>query len=166
MFNRLGKYTTESKLRRWAENQIKKGMPRQKVCAEVMKKFDHSPPDPKDMGKMQKITEHNQACLSVEKAIMQEMIDRNTKAQKLEKSGKTEQAIELFELSVRDQFNGTFPYDRLMVIYRKLKRYEDAVRVCEAYIKNPYLRKGNKQGLAKYKEKLKKLKQQAKKARE
>lgn len=73
---------------------------------------------------------------------------------------------QLFELSVRDLFNGTFPYDRLMVIYGKLKRYEDAVRVCEMYIKNPHLHKGNKQGLGKYKDKLKKLKQQAKKAQE
>lgn len=162
MFNN---HTTEPQLRRWAENQIKKGVPRQQVCAEIMKKFDHSQPDPRDMRKMQKITEHNQACLSVEKAIMKEMIDRNAKAHELEKSGKTEQAIELFELSVSDLFNGTFPYDRLMVIYGKLKRYEDAMRVCEIYIKNPFLRKSNKQGLGKYKEKLKKLKQQAKKAK-
>jgi len=163
MFNN---HTTEPQLRRWAENQIKKGVPRQQVCAEIMKKFDHSQPDPRDMRKMQKITVHNQACLSVEKAIMQEMIDRNAKARELEKSGKTEQAIELFELSVGDLFNGTFPYDRLMIIYGKLKRYEDAVRVCETYIKNPYLRKSNKQGLGEYKDKLEKLKQQAKKAQE
>ena len=76
----------------------------------------------------------------------------------LEKAEKIEQAIILYEQSVKDLFAGTFPYDRLMVIYGKLKRYEDAVRVCETYIKNPYLHASNKKGLDEYEDKLKKLK--------
>lgn len=163
MFNRLGKHVSEPELRRWAENQIKKGIPRQKVCTDVMAKFDHARPDPKNLGNMQKVTEHNQACLSVERAIIQTMIDRNAKASQLEKSGKIEQAISLFEESVRDQFAGTVPYDRLRIMYTKQKRYEDAILVCQAYIDNPHLKgAGKTEGKKFFREKISKIKEKMK----
>jgi len=163
MLNRLGKHVTELQLRRWAEAQIMNGVPRQKVCADVMAKFDHSPPNFKNLDKMQKITEHNRACLNVESAIMQTMIDRDEEARQLEKSGKTERAIALFEESVRDQFLGTLPYERLRIIYFKLKRYEDAIRVCQAYVDNPYLKgAGKTKGRQEFREKIRKIKEKMK----
>ncbi len=163
MFNRLGKHVTELQLRRWAEAQIMNGVARQKVCADVMAKFDHSPPNVKNLDKMQMVTEHNRACLNVESAIMQIMIYRNEEARQLERSGKTDQAIALFEESVRDQFLGTLPYERLRIIYTKLKRYEDAIRVCQAYVDNPYLKGGGKiEGRQEFWEKIRKLKEKIK----
>lgn len=160
MFNRLGKYVTEPQLRRWADKRIKQGIPRQQVCAEVAAKFDHTRPSGRDIAQLQKITRHNGACLDVERAIMQVMIDRNEEARQLERDGVIEQAIVLYEESVHDQFLGTFPYDRLRIIYTRQKRYVDAIRVCQVYVDNPYLKgAGQTEGRQEFREKIKKLKE-------
>lgn len=163
MPKKLGRFVTEPQLQRWAEARIREGVPRQQVCAEVMAKFDHSPPNVRNLSKMRKVTEHNQACLNVESAIIQIMIDRNEEARQLEKSGNIEQAIALFEESVRDQFLGTLPYERLRIIYTRLKRYEDAIRVCQVYVDNPYLKGGGKtEGRQEFREKIRKLREKVK----
>ena len=159
MFSRLGKYVTEPQLRRWSESQIRRGVPRQKVCVDVRAKTYDWAQNPDAVDDLKKVTEHNWACLNVEKAITQVMIDRNEKARQLERAGKIEQAIALFEESVKDQFFGTFPYDRLRIIYTKLKRYEDAIRVCQAYMDNPYLQGANKtKGRRKFREHIQRIK--------
>ena len=60
--------------------------------------------------------------------------DRNMKGKKFEQDGQIDEAIKCYERSVKDRFDGNFPYDRLAIIYRRLKRFSDEIRVLERAI--------------------------------
>ncbi len=59
------------------------------------------------------------------------MVNNNLRGSKLEKEGDVDGAIQLYEYNVAHRFSGNHPYDRLSIIYRRQKRYEDEVRVLE-----------------------------------
>lgn len=61
-------------------------------------------------------------------------VDRNLKGIELEKRGRIEEAIELYEMNVEKGFDGNHPYDRLCVIYRKQGKIADEIRVLEEAI--------------------------------
>ena len=61
-------------------------------------------------------------------------VDRNLKGIELEKDGKVDQAIILYERNINENFVGNHPYDRLAIIYRKRKQFDDEVRVLEKAI--------------------------------
>jgi tetratricopeptide (TPR) repeat protein len=83
------------------------------------------------------------------------MVDRNLEGKTLEDEGKLDQAISLYEANVRDKFDGTHPYDRLRIVYTKQRRYQDAIRVCQAYLALPDREHGqNKPHFKKHLEKL------------
>ena len=63
------------------------------------------------------------------------IVDRNLKGKELEKQDKIEEAIALYELNVNDEVDTPFPYDRLAVIYRKQKRFDNEVKVLEKAVK-------------------------------
>jgi tetratricopeptide (TPR) repeat protein len=56
-------------------------------------------------------------------------VQRNLKGIELEKAGEVEKAIELYEANIADNFDGNHPYDRLAVIYRRLGKTDDEIRV-------------------------------------
>ena len=58
-------------------------------------------------------------------------MERNLKAKGLEKAGNTEAAIKLYEQNISENFKGNFPYDRLVVIYKKRKESKNVIRVLE-----------------------------------
>ena len=62
------------------------------------------------------------------------IVDRNIKGTELEKSGQLEEAINLYEKNIADYADTPHPYNRLRVIYSKRKQYDEAIRVCNAYI--------------------------------
>lgn len=62
------------------------------------------------------------------------MVNRNLDGIDLENAGNVADAVKLYEANVRDGFDGSHPYERLRVIYSREKRFEDAIRVCEAFI--------------------------------
>jgi hypothetical protein len=64
-----------------------------------------------------------------------EAVDRNIKGQELEKEGYIDNAIELYELNIKEEFEGNFPYDRLVILHRKRKKEADVIRVLEQGIK-------------------------------
>lgn len=66
--------------------------------------------------------------------ILDIMVDRNNKGIELEKKGDIENAIKLYEQNVADEFFGTYPYDRLAIIYRKRKRFDDEIRILKRKI--------------------------------
>lgn len=51
-----------------------------------------------------------------------------------EKNGDIEKAIYFYELCAVERFEGSHPYTRLAILYRKQKRYEDEIRVCDLAI--------------------------------
>lgn len=69
--------------------------------------------------------------------VFQTMARRNEIAQQLERQGEMDAAIKLYELNVADLFHGSLPYDRLRVLYTKLNWFQEAIRVCEAYLGLP-----------------------------
>lgn len=52
-----------------------------------------------------------------------------------EKSDETDEAIRMYEQNVAAGFDGSHPYKRLAIIYRKQKKYDDEIRVLKAAIK-------------------------------
>lgn len=48
-----------------------------------------------------------------------------------EADGNTERAVELYENSIKKGIADPFPFDRLLIIYRKQKKYKDELRVIQ-----------------------------------
>ena len=70
-----------------------------------------------------------------------------SKAREAETNNDPEKAAELYEKAIKANKSDEDPYDRLMVIYRNLKRYKDELRVINAGIKfyeNLYKKKSEK----------------------
>jgi len=62
-------------------------------------------------------------------------LDRNLKGIELEKQGKVDEAISLYEANVSENFAGNHPYERLAIIYRRNKQFDDEIRVLKEAIK-------------------------------
>ncbi len=60
--------------------------------------------------------------------------ERNLIGIELEKAGKIDEAIKLYEENVKENCEGSHPYDRLAIIYRKRKCINDEIRVLEKAI--------------------------------
>jgi tetratricopeptide (TPR) repeat protein len=58
-------------------------------------------------------------------------VNRNSKGIELEKKCKIDKAIELYEKNIEEEFDGTHPYIRLAIIYRKKGLLKDEIRVLE-----------------------------------
>lgn len=59
------------------------------------------------------------------------LLDRNLKGIDLEKEGKIDESIKLYEANIADNSEGNHPYDRLSIIYRKRNQIDDEIRVLE-----------------------------------
>ncbi len=55
--------------------------------------------------------------------------NRNLKGIKLEKEGKIDKAIKLYEKNIEEEFDGSHPYTRLAIIYIKKGLLNDEIRV-------------------------------------
>ncbi len=67
-------------------------------------------------------------------ADFQEQVQRNLRGSRLEKLGRVDEAIRLYEANVQENFDGSHPYNRLAVIYRRRKQLADEIRVLEKAI--------------------------------
>ena len=84
-------------------------------------------------------------------------------AKKWEKEGKTDHAAVVYEYLILNDFEGSFPYDRLIIIYKKQKNQDEMIRVLEraVYIFENVVfkdRADRLKKLEKYKHNLKELK--------
>lgn len=93
---------------------------------EQAKRFAKNPKE-----ELEKIKAHNKEISQ----ILNVMVSRNNTGIKFEKENKIESAIKLYEQNVSDEFFGTHPYDRLMIIYRRKKQYDDEIRIIENAIR-------------------------------
>jgi tetratricopeptide (TPR) repeat protein len=55
--------------------------------------------------------------------------EKNDTARKEELNGNLDKAIKLYEENIRENYADEFAFERLMIIYRKQKEYEDELRV-------------------------------------
>jgi hypothetical protein len=58
-------------------------------------------------------------------------VQRNLRGIELEKSGRVDEAMELYEQNVREGFRGNQPYDRLASIYRERGLIDEEIRVLQ-----------------------------------
>ncbi|WP_433752300.1 hypothetical protein [Paenibacillus amylolyticus] len=91
-------------------------------------------------------------------------VERNLIGKGYEKEGQIDKAIELYEENVNEGFEGNFPYDRLCIIYNRMKRYADGIRVLERAV-NIFENEVNK-GRGDRQSKLDKFRKQLEKANE
>jgi hypothetical protein len=63
------------------------------------------------------------------KAMNLAVIDDIRNAEQLEKEGQLEEAAKLYEAAIKSKPLDEHPYNRLMIIYRKLKKPKDELRV-------------------------------------
>ena len=56
-------------------------------------------------------------------------VNRNLKGVELEKECKMDKAIELYEKNIEEEFDGSYPYEKLAIIYSKKGSLEDEIRV-------------------------------------
>ena len=61
--------------------------------------------------------------------------DRNGEGRLAEQNGDPERAIKLYEENIKEDHADPYAYERLMIIYRKLKKYKDELRVINRGIK-------------------------------
>jgi tetratricopeptide (TPR) repeat protein len=106
----------------------------------------------------------NQAEIAKIQAYYKESAALCQEVERLEKEGETLQAIVIYEGMLKDNFEGSRPYDRLAVLYKKLKRPDDVIRVLEkaVYVFGNIVYKDRVdrvRKLEKYKDKLKKEKE-------
>jgi tetratricopeptide (TPR) repeat protein len=61
----------------------------------------------------------------------EKQVEKNFKGIELEKAGRIDEAIELYEQNVNENFIGSHPYDRLSIIYRKRRLLDEEIRILE-----------------------------------
>jgi tetratricopeptide (TPR) repeat protein len=61
--------------------------------------------------------------------------DRNAEGREAEAQDDVDAAIKLYEQNIKEGYADPFAFDRLMILYRKLKRYKDELRVINRGIK-------------------------------
>ncbi|MHA6279026.1 hypothetical protein ACXYMT_02505 [Salinimicrobium sp. CAU 1759] len=69
-----------------------------------------------------------------EGARLNEISENNISGIELEKVGEIDEAIQKYENNISNRVVASHSYDRLMIIYRKRKQYQDEIRVIKAAI--------------------------------
>lgn len=64
------------------------------------------------------------------------LVDRNLDGKQAERERREEDAVRLYEANVADEFMGSHPYERLLIIYCRTGRAEDAARVAQACLRH------------------------------
>ncbi len=64
-----------------------------------------------------------------DRTLQEEQTRRNVDGMELERNGRLDLALELYERNVEEGFEGDWPYGRLVAYYEKLGRYDEAERV-------------------------------------
>ena len=64
----------------------------------------------------------------------EDLIQNNLDGIAYEKADNIDEAIKLYEYNVAHRFTGQHPYNRLAIIYRKQKKYDEEIRVLKTAI--------------------------------
>lgn len=69
------------------------------------------------------------APMEARNKLINETAERNNKGSLMEKAGKIDEAIKVYEENITAGNHARHSYNRLMILYRKQKRYDDELRV-------------------------------------
>ena len=92
-------------------------------------------------------------------------VERNLRGRELEREGRIDNAVDLYQANVQEGFEGNHPYDRLAAIFRQRKDYASEVAVLEravevfAALANSSPRTDVETKLARFRERLQKARQ-------
>jgi len=111
-------------IRAWVKEQMKAQVPRGLIYVALL-----DAPFPDELEEMEAVQDAQQELGDI-------LTQRNIEGEEAERKGNIDRAIELYEENVEDRFDGSHPYDRLRIIYARLGRYEDAIRVCNVYLQD------------------------------
>jgi tetratricopeptide (TPR) repeat protein len=89
-------------------------------------------------------------------------LERNLKGREYELSNQIDKAIELYEQNVKEQFDGSFPYNRLSIIYKGMGQIDSEIRILEQAVN--VFTKVAKQGRGDGQQKLEKFEERLSKA--
>lgn len=89
-------------------------------------------------------------------ALQNKTAELNNIGTKYEKEGNIEKAIETYEKNVSLGYTATHSYDRLCIIYRKQKDYENEIRIINLFLTNFPNTKTFEKSIEKYKTRLSK----------
>lgn len=64
-----------------------------------------------------------------------DMVDNNLRGMGFEKQKNIEAAIRLYEYNIEHGFNGSHPYERLVIIYRRMKDYDNEIRIIKSALR-------------------------------
>ena len=64
----------------------------------------------------------------------EDLVYNNLSGKSYEAKGDTDSAIILYEYNIQQKDQGSFPYERLAIIYRKQKKYSEEIRVLTSAI--------------------------------
>jgi hypothetical protein len=109
----------------WVNAQKASGVPLMDIWRELNRKLSKSDE-----------LELMQAYVEAADKIEDIVVSRNLKGKEYEREGKESEALQLYEANIKDKFDGSHPYERLRIIYTRKSRYNDIIRICEAYIEN------------------------------
>ncbi len=98
-------------------------------------------------------------------------VDKNLLGKEFERAGDVGKAIACYEGCIKNNFEGSYPYDRLAIIFRRANKLEDEIRILERAIMvySRLLGSGNygvEDKLKGYEKRLNKAKQLMRKANE
>lgn len=150
-FSRKPKRTDVKFWLNWAEDHMQRGVSRQEVW-DRLSFWDIGKPPHKIDGA------ESMARQEASRRIGEEMVNRNLTGRELERQGKVDQAIALYEANLDDGFNGNHPYERLRIIYAGRKDFHEAIRVCQAFVNLPHRSNTNPRKVEHFKEWVKKYK--------
>ena len=116
---------SKANVEQWVETQKVSGIPLYDLWRQLLEKSSQA--DELELKKA-----YTEAANKLEDIL----VLRNINGKEYEKDGEDNKAIELYEANIKDNFDGSHPYERLRVIYTKMQKHEDVIRICEAYILN------------------------------
>mgnify|MGYP000933226594 CR=1 FL=1 len=125
----------------WGEDQIERGTPRQLICEMLVSTAEKLMANKEaQFGDNIKLyvalRAAAKAITEAERKLYTPMINRNAEGIRLENAGQTDDAIKLYEANIRDMSRSITPYERLRVLYLRRRDFVNAIRVCQAAIRN------------------------------
>ena len=140
----------EAALRQQVAQQAAAGQSRQAIVKQLaaeMATLESQPPTPESRARLyalDKVYAEQHAALG-----------ENLQAgQALEMAGRVEEAIPFYETAVADQIASRLPYEHLRSIYLRRQQPDDARRICQAALDNPFLDEKNQAHFRTWVEKL------------
>jgi len=109
----------------WAETINNSGVPRQSIDDSLLQVTTHA---------IHYDFQSVELLSKVEREIMKLMVERNLVGYEWEKNNSVGLAVVAYEKNIRDLFKGSYPYERLRIIYSRYGLYDKAKCICEQYL--------------------------------